>query len=87
MEGYFKSPLMNYSPDLFPDTNVGMAHWKGLFPVDEKQRRGLVVHLAGTGDHSYFRRELGFANHLLHYGVSSILLENPFYGTRRPKSN
>lgn len=86
MEGYFKSPLAEYAPMMFPDENVGIASWRGLFPANENLRQGIIVHLAGTGDHSFFRREIGFANNLLKFGISAILLENPFYGTRQPKS-
>jgi hypothetical protein len=60
------------------------ASWQGLFPKNGA-KNGLIIHLAGTGDHSFFRRRWGFANDLLKCGISSILLENPFYGSRRPK--
>uniref|UniRef100_A0A9J2P7A9 AB hydrolase-1 domain-containing protein n=2 Tax=Ascaris TaxID=6251 RepID=A0A9J2P7A9_ASCLU len=83
LEGCFKSPYAWVFPEMMPD-NIGWATWRGIFP--KKLRRALVIHLAGTGDHSFFRREWGFANNLLKQGVSSILLENPFYGSRKPKN-
>ncbi|MFH4982958.1 hypothetical protein AB6A40_009667 [Gnathostoma spinigerum] len=52
MEGHFESPYMKACPEMMPG-NVGIAHWKGVFPKNKK--RSLVVHLAGTGDHSYYR--------------------------------
>uniref|UniRef100_A0A7E4V725 Alpha/beta hydrolase n=1 Tax=Panagrellus redivivus TaxID=6233 RepID=A0A7E4V725_PANRE len=83
VEGHFKSPLFELSPELFPK-GVETCHWKGIFPRDAKNRNGCVIHLAGTGDHTYFRREYGFAVDLLKEGYGAILIENPFYGTRKP---
>jgi len=68
----------------FLKTKIARASWQGIFPK-HKSKNGLVIHLAGTGDHTYYRRRRGFANQLLEYGISSILLENPFYGSRKPK--
>lgn len=85
MEGYFKSPLASYAPELFITENLACAKWKGLFPIEEKKRKGFIVHLAGTGDQTYYRREHFLAKDLLKYGISAVLLENPFYGSRRPK--
>ena len=85
MEGTFKSPLYDYAPEIFPAKSE-MCVWRGLFPIHSDKRKGLVIHLAGTCDHSYFRREYGFANDLLKEGYSAILIENPFYGSRKPNS-
>jgi Alpha/beta hydrolase domain containing 18 len=43
----------------------------------------LVVMMAAWNDHGYGTRS-GLASHLAGAGVSSVLLENPFYGDRRP---
>ncbi|VDN58055.1 unnamed protein product [Dracunculus medinensis] len=83
LEGYFESPYGAVFPEMMPG-NVRRATWCGFFPVET--RNALVIHLAGTGDHSFLRRKLGFANSLLKMGISSILLENPFYGTRKPSN-
>lgn len=85
MEGYFKCPLASYAPELFISENLSHATWRGLFPIDKNKRKGFIVHLAGTGDQTYFRREYFLAKDLLKSGISSVLLENPFYGNRRPK--
>uniref|UniRef100_A0AC34FY27 Abhydrolase domain-containing 18 n=1 Tax=Panagrolaimus sp. ES5 TaxID=591445 RepID=A0AC34FY27_9BILA len=84
MEGNFLSPLYEWCPQLFP-AGVEKCYWRGLFPQKSEKRNGLVIHLAGTGDHTFFRREYGFANDLLKEGYSAILIENPYYGTRKPK--
>ncbi|KAE9548160.1 hypothetical protein FO519_008628 [Halicephalobus sp. NKZ332] len=83
IEGQFRSPLYEYCPELFP-AKVEICHFRGLFPSDERKRKGLVVHLAGTGDHTFFRREYGLCHQLLEEGYSGILVENPFYGSRKP---
>lgn len=85
MEGSFRSPLYEHAPDLFPK-NVEICRWRGLFPESGRDRKGLVIHLAGTGDHTFFRREYGFCHELLESGYSAILVENPFYGSRKPQS-
>ncbi|XP_012523375.1 protein ABHD18 isoform X4 [Monomorium pharaonis] len=45
----------------------------------------ICLHLAGTGDHFFWRRRNLIAKPLLkEFGIASILLENPFYGLRKP---
>ena len=43
----------------------------------------VCLHFAATGDQGYLRRRL-VAWPLLRRGIGSVLLENPFYGLRRP---
>lgn len=83
LEGFFESPYAKVFPEMMPG-DLGRATWRGIFPT--KRKKALVIHLAGTGDHSFFRREWGFANDLIKQDVSSILLQNPFYGSRKPKN-
>ncbi|KAI6241302.1 C4orf29-like protein [Aphelenchoides fujianensis] len=64
-----------------PADNTKWCHWKGLFST--RERRGLALHLAATGDHGY-RIRAANANELLKHGISSLLLQNPFYGSRKP---
>uniref|UniRef100_A0A1I7Y704 AB hydrolase-1 domain-containing protein n=1 Tax=Steinernema glaseri TaxID=37863 RepID=A0A1I7Y704_9BILA len=82
VEGNFITPLKFEAIGEIVRPEVATASWRGIFPTN--RREGLVIHLAGTGDHSFFRREWGFADGLLKQGISSILLENPFYGSRKP---
>ncbi|KAJ4972362.1 hypothetical protein NE237_005461 [Protea cynaroides] len=42
-----------------------------------------VVHLAGTGDHT-FERRLRLGSPLLKENIATMVLESPFYGARRP---
>lgn len=64
---------------------MAKACWRGYFPAPGRPRNGVVIHLAPTGDHTYWRREKGLVEPLLAAGVGSILLQNPFYGERKPK--
>jgi hypothetical protein len=46
-----------------------------------------VVLLAGTGEHGYSRRLTSLAIPLASQsGISSVILESPFYGSRRPRN-
>ncbi|KAH8485643.1 hypothetical protein H0E87_027179 [Populus deltoides] len=47
------------------------------------QKMACVVHLAGTGDHSFDRR-LHLGGPLLKENIATMVLESPFYGRRRP---
>lgn len=51
--------------------------------VRSSSSRAAVVHLPATGDHGFLRRTR-LALPLLHHGVSSVLLEGPYYGARKP---
>ena len=44
----------------------------------------LVVNLPGTGDDTFYRRELIGAP-LLHHGIAHASLEGPYYGNRKPR--
>ncbi|MDH5545032.1 MAG: alpha/beta hydrolase family protein [Gammaproteobacteria bacterium] len=60
------------------------ANFMMLLP--EKQFRGpLFVHLAASGDEGYKNRLDNIAVPLAQQGIGSIILENPFFGRRRPK--
>jgi dienelactone hydrolase len=74
-DGTFRSP----EPRL-PEGGA-TARVRRIAPVGEA--RGEVVLLAASGDQG-FRARAGFAEPLAAAGVASWLLENPFYGARRP---
>lgn len=86
VHGQFVSPLASHCPHLFVEENMKLCRWKGMFVCDERKRKGVVINLAATGDHSYKVREFSFANDLLQRGIGSVLIENPFYGSRKPSS-
>lgn len=88
-EGHFQSPLTSYLP--VPDA-CKLAKFQIIQPTKEKLKkinsdpkiRPAVVHLAGTGDHFYWKRRTFMCKPLLDYGITSIIVENPFYGGRKP---
>ncbi|XP_026681445.1 protein ABHD18 [Diaphorina citri] len=90
LEGHFVSPFGQYLPDLVPEESK-TAFFQVLIPkswdVDSSGFRPMVLHMAGTGDHYFWRRRNLIAKPLLkESNIGSIILENPFYGTRKPES-
>lgn len=53
--------------------------------LPERETRGVAVHLAASGDQG-FEVRLRFAEPLLARGIGAIVLENAFYGSRRPEN-
>ncbi|XP_037959429.1 protein ABHD18-like [Teleopsis dalmanni] len=86
LEGKFMTPLELYLPGIVPK-QVQNAFFQVILPnkwMNEKYKP-LCIHLAGTGDHFYWRRRNLIAKPLLkEANIGSILLENPFYGLRKP---
>lgn len=83
-EASFASPAAEFLP---PESATGRV-WiveppRNIFsPKPEPPQ--VVVHLAATGDHGPYLRYALFARRLAKHGVTSVILENPFYGGRRP---
>lgn len=86
IEGHFESPFCKHLPGIMPP-ETETARFQMILPKvwPESGKRPVCVHLAGTGDHYYWRRRTLLARPLLkEAGIASILLENPFYGVRKP---
>ncbi|XP_045453979.1 protein ABHD18 [Melitaea cinxia] len=86
LEGYFLSPLEKYLPGIVPEI-AQKAHFQILLPVHwpDPQCKPVCLHLAGTGDHFFWRRRNLMVKPLLkEAGIGGIILENPFYGLRKP---
>ncbi|RID71466.1 hypothetical protein BRARA_C03403 [Brassica rapa] len=65
-----------------PESRTARVAW--LVPKDvPPQKMSCVVHLAGTGDHTYDRR-LRLGGPLVKQNIATMVLESPFYGRRRP---
>ncbi|XP_046394234.1 protein ABHD18 isoform X2 [Ischnura elegans] len=86
LEGQFHSPFAKHLPGLVPN-EAETVYFQMLLP--KKWRNDLkpvCIHLAGTGDHYFWRRRNLMAKPLLkEAGIGSIIVENPFYGLRKPK--
>ncbi|KAJ9184724.1 hypothetical protein P3X46_004423 [Hevea brasiliensis] len=82
-EGIFKTPcdeqLLSALPHESHTARVAFLAPKSISP----QKMACVVHLAGTGDHS-FERRLRLGAPLLKQNIATMVLESPFYGHRRP---
>ncbi|XP_039295098.1 protein ABHD18 [Nilaparvata lugens] len=87
VEGHFTSPFINHLPGLLPP-EAETAYFQAILPTkwNSNHYKPVCIHLAGTGDHHFWRRRMFLAKPLLkEAGIGAILLENPFYGTRKPK--
>jgi len=85
--GEFISPLNKYMPNGLPSESE-RAHFQMILPKKWKSStyKPICVHLAGTGDHHFWRRRHFMALPLAkENNIGSIILENPFYGYRKPK--
>ncbi|CAG9791485.1 unnamed protein product [Diatraea saccharalis] len=86
LEGYFITPLERYLPGIVPEI-AQKAHFQVILPVHwpEPTCKPVCLHLAGTGDHFFWRRRNLMVKPLLkEAGIGGIILENPFYGLRKP---
>ncbi|XP_060035078.1 protein ABHD18 isoform X2 [Erinaceus europaeus] len=86
LDGHFVSPMAHYVPDIMPAESV-IARFQFLVPREWSGKyRPVCIHLAGTGDHHYWRRRTLMARPMIREArMASLLLENPYYGCRKPK--
>ncbi|XP_026314286.1 protein ABHD18 [Hyposmocoma kahamanoa] len=85
LEGYFTTPLERYLPGIVPEI-AQKAHFQTLMPLHWPENcKPMCLHLAGTGDHFFWRRRNLMVKPLLKEArIGGIILENPFYGLRKP---
>lgn len=90
-EGVFESPFYyDWKPGRKKQTEIlppeiAFARLQLILP---RRRTGdwrpLVLHFAATGDEGFGRRSRALARPLARQGIASAILENPYYGQRRP---
>lgn len=86
VDGHFVSPLVKYYPGLLPKESE-VAQFQAIVPSNRGEKPAMCVQLAGTGDHGYWRRRNLIAKPLLRENsIGSIMLVNPYYGSRKPKT-
>jgi len=88
IDGHFPTPLLNHLPEVCPK-EIGMANFQAVIPSDWPTGgpQPVVLQFAGTGDHYFWRRRNMMALPLAReHKVGSIILENPYYGVRKPKN-
>ncbi|XP_070693302.1 protein ABHD18-like [Pempheris klunzingeri] len=84
-DGFFISPLEHFVPGILP-TEAVKARFQFIVPKRWQKNRPVCIHLAGTGDHFFWRRRTLMARPMIkEAGMASLLLENPYYGYRKPK--
>uniref|UniRef100_A0A4W2C0B5 Uncharacterized protein n=1 Tax=Bos indicus x Bos taurus TaxID=30522 RepID=A0A4W2C0B5_BOBOX len=85
LDGHFVS-MAHYVPDIMPVESV-IARFQFIVPKEWNSKyRPVCIHLAGTGDHHYWRRRTLMARPMIKEArMASLLLENPYYGCRKPK--
>ncbi|XP_078145352.1 protein ABHD18 isoform X2 [Centroberyx gerrardi] len=84
-DGFFISPLEHLVPGILPPEAV-KARFQFIVPKKWQRNRPVCIHLAGTGDHFFWRRRTLMARPMIkETGMASLLLENPYYGYRKPK--
>ncbi|XP_051473480.1 protein ABHD18 isoform X2 [Apus apus] len=86
LEGHFISPLTHYVPGILPVESL-VARFQFIIPRRwNSKHRPVCIHLAGTGDHHFWRRRTLMARPMIKEAcMASLLLENPYYGCRKPK--
>ncbi|KAM5255163.1 protein ABHD18 isoform 2-T2 [Ctenodactylus gundi] len=86
LDGHFVSPMAHYVPGIMPVESV-TARFQFIVPKEWNSKyRPVCIHLAGTGDHHYWRRRTLMARPMIKEArMASLLLENPYYGCRKPK--
>lgn len=87
LTGYFASPIRLLSLPLPVEAQT--AYFELILPpklhLDDIQHIPLYLHLAPTADQGFATRRR-FSLPLLKHGIGALILENPYYGWRRPST-
>ncbi|XP_044019208.1 protein ABHD18 isoform X2 [Aphidius gifuensis] len=86
IEGCFETPFERHLPNIMPE-QTKTSYFQLILPRrwTSHKAQPVCLHLAGTGDHYFWRRRNLIAKPLLkETGIGSLLMENPFYGVRKP---
>ncbi len=78
--GSFASP----AADIGLPEESRVASFEMVLPAEASPDTPLCVHFAATGDEGFSRRRIAIALPLVKAGIGSVILENPYYGSRRP---
>ena len=78
--GAFLSPYT----DLPLPAESRIAFFELVLPSKAPRETPICIHFAATGDEGFDRRRSALALPLLREGIGSLILENPYYGRRRP---
>jgi len=78
--GAFPSPYT----DLPLPAESRTSFFELVLPPKASRETQICMHFAATGDEGFARRRRALALPLLREGIGSLILENPYYGRRRP---
>jgi len=79
-QGSYVSPFD--APGFPKESHTGYVEL--VLPQAATQETPVCLHFAATGDEGFARRRIVLALPLVRHGIGSLILENPFYGKRRP---
>lgn len=79
-QGFFTS---RFQAQGFPEESR-RAYIEWVMPAEAGFETPVCIHFAATGDEGFVRRRTALAFPLSKRGIGSLILENPFYGRRRP---
>ncbi|KAG0717101.1 Protein ABHD18 [Chionoecetes opilio] len=88
-EAEFTSPFVDQLPGLLPQESE-KARFQVVLPKvwRSPHLKPTCLHLAGTGDHGFWRRKMLMAKPLLDdHGIASIMLENPSMAAENPRTS
>jgi len=83
-EGFFRSPAADAIP-LPAEARTAYFRLELPEPTEDEPPPPVCVYLAATGDQGYLARRLISAP-LVRRGIGAVVLENPYYGVRRPRA-
>ncbi|XDA85192.1 hypothetical protein R6Z07F_014969 [Ovis aries] len=76
LDGHFVSPMAHYVPDIMPIESV-IARFQFIVPKEWNSKyRPVCIHLAGTGDHHYWRRRTLMARPMIKEARMASLLRS-----------
>ena len=82
-EGFFRSPAADVLP-LPAEACTAYFQLHLPEPRHDQPPPAVCLYLAATGDQTYVARRV-VASPLVRKGIGALILENPYYGNRRPK--
>lgn len=83
-EGFFRSPVADDVP-LPPEARTAYFRLELPEPIPGEPAPPVCVYLAATGDQGYLARRM-ISGPLVRRGIGALVLENPYYGQRRPRT-
>jgi hypothetical protein len=81
---YFEGSFVSPFPHEYLPAEAKEVHFQIHSPAEEFEKFPICILFSMTGDEGYSYRFNSYSKYLLKKGIATLLLENPFYGLRRP---